>query len=62
VRYGSNAVHRDVTGEIEAMSLWSGQSVGLVDEVLPAAEIVRRIADEAVAAVAALGRSVRGRS
>jgi len=49
VRYGSSSAHRDAEGEIEAMSLWSGQSVGLVDEVLPAGEIVARLADEASA-------------
>jgi hypothetical protein len=29
------------TGNIESMSLLAGQSVGLVDEILPAAEIIR---------------------
>ena len=51
VRYGSSSPHRDARGEVEAMSLWSGQSVGLVDEVLPAATIVARLADEAVGAI-----------
>jgi NAD(P)H-dependent flavin oxidoreductase YrpB (nitropropane dioxygenase family) len=29
------------TGDIESMSLFAGQSVGLIDEILPAAEILR---------------------
>ncbi len=29
------------TGDIESMSLFAGQSVGLVDEIRPAAEILR---------------------
>ncbi|WIX83712.1 nitronate monooxygenase [Amycolatopsis carbonis] len=44
------ALHGDVTdGKVEA-----GQSAGLVDEVLPAAEIVSRIVDEYRAALAGL--------
>ena len=32
--------------------MWIGQSAGLIDEVLPAAEVVRRIVAEAEAALA----------
>lgn len=42
---------------IDELSLWCGQGVGLVHEVLPAAEIVRRTVDEAEEALARLGRS-----
>ena len=58
MRYGSDSPHRDTNGQIEAMSLWSGQSVGLVDELLPAAEIVRRIADEAATVLTGLGATM----
>jgi NAD(P)H-dependent flavin oxidoreductase YrpB (nitropropane dioxygenase family) len=34
-------------GDIDALSLWSGQGVGLVRRIQPAAEIVREIFDEA---------------
>jgi NAD(P)H-dependent flavin oxidoreductase YrpB (nitropropane dioxygenase family) len=37
----------DMTGDVSALSLWSGQSVGLVHEVLPAAQIVHRTVSEA---------------
>jgi nitronate monooxygenase len=59
-RYESSSPFAAVVGDIEALPLWAGQSVGVVREVLPAAEIVRRIADQAVAALhqasAATGR------
>jgi NAD(P)H-dependent flavin oxidoreductase YrpB (nitropropane dioxygenase family) len=41
------------------MSMWAGQSVGLVHGVLPAAEIVRSLADEAAAALKVGGHLVR---
>jgi hypothetical protein len=36
-----------VTGAIEAMPHWAGESVGGVTRIQPAAEIVRELADEA---------------
>ena len=33
VRYGSDSPRLGATGDIEAMSMWAGQSVGLVDDV-----------------------------
>jgi NAD(P)H-dependent flavin oxidoreductase YrpB (nitropropane dioxygenase family) len=59
VRYGSDSPRLGATGDIEAMSMWAGQSVGLVHEVRPAGEIVRQLADEAAAALEAGGRFVR---
>jgi nitronate monooxygenase len=37
----------DATGDIESMGLLAGQSVGLVNEIQPAAEIVREVVSEA---------------
>jgi NAD(P)H-dependent flavin oxidoreductase YrpB (nitropropane dioxygenase family) len=54
VRYGSDAAESSTVGRIEELSLWSGQGVGLVREVLPAAEIVRRTVAEAEAVLARL--------
>jgi nitronate monooxygenase len=34
-------------GDIEAMALFAGQGIGLVNQVQPAAEIVHEIASEA---------------
>ena len=49
LRYQSVSARNTATGDIEELSLWAGQSVGLVHEVLPAAEIVRRTVDGAKA-------------
>jgi nitronate monooxygenase len=43
-----------ITGEIEALSMWSGQGIGIVDRVQPAAEIVRELAADADAVLARL--------
>ncbi|TAJ42681.1 MAG: nitronate monooxygenase [Reyranella sp.] len=45
VRYRGSTPVAGVTGAIEALSMWAGQSVALVRKVLPAAEIVREIND-----------------
>jgi nitronate monooxygenase len=38
-------------GDLDYQAMWAGESVEVVHDVLPAAEIVRRLADEAVAAL-----------
>jgi nitronate monooxygenase len=38
---------RDTTGEIAAMALYAGESVGAVTEVMPAGEVVRELAEGA---------------
>jgi NAD(P)H-dependent flavin oxidoreductase YrpB (nitropropane dioxygenase family) len=52
--YQSHTPRAADEGEIEAMALWAGQGVGLVDRVQPAADIVRTIASEARAILARL--------
>jgi NAD(P)H-dependent flavin oxidoreductase YrpB (nitropropane dioxygenase family) len=47
VRYQSYTPGADVEGDVDAMSLWGGQSVGLVSKLQSAGDIVRQIADEA---------------
>jgi NAD(P)H-dependent flavin oxidoreductase YrpB (nitropropane dioxygenase family) len=47
VRYQSYTAGVDADGDIDAVSLWAGQSVGLVSKLQPAGDIVREIADEA---------------
>lgn len=47
-RYSDIIPDPGMTGAIEALALYAGQSAGLIDEILPAGEIVRRLADEAV--------------
>jgi len=46
-RWGPLPIHTDVTGAIEAMPHWAGESVEGVKKVQAAAEIVRELVDEA---------------
>jgi len=46
-RYQAYTPGSDAEGDIDALSLWAGQSVGLVSKVQSAGDIVREIADEA---------------
>lgn len=49
VRYRSYTVSPDTRGDLEALSMWAGQSVGIVHNIRPAADIVRQINAEAEA-------------
>ncbi len=55
VRYGATTPLQGMTGDLEAMALYAGQSVGLVGDVEPAAHIVARIVGEATEAMSAIG-------
>ncbi|MCH7737632.1 MAG: nitronate monooxygenase [Chloroflexi bacterium] len=48
-RYSSIAPYSGVTGDLEGLSNWAGQGVGLIKRVQPAADIVREITEEAIA-------------
>jgi len=50
-RYAEALATPDVTGEVDAMALFAGQSAGLTDEVLPAAAVVGDLVDETEAAI-----------
>jgi NAD(P)H-dependent flavin oxidoreductase YrpB (nitropropane dioxygenase family) len=50
-RYSAILPTRDFKGDIEQACLTAGQSVGNIDEILPAGEIVRRMTREAKAAL-----------
>jgi nitronate monooxygenase len=54
LRYASTSPHDAIVGDTEPLPMWAGQSVGVIRDVRPAAEIVRTIADEAAEA---LGRA-----
>jgi NAD(P)H-dependent flavin oxidoreductase YrpB (nitropropane dioxygenase family) len=56
VRYQSYTPGADAEGEIDAMSLWAGQSVGLVTKLQPAGDIVREIAEQARSIIQQLPR------
>ncbi|HEY8239012.1 MAG TPA: nitronate monooxygenase [Candidatus Limnocylindrales bacterium] len=56
-RYWSVAVRMGTTGDVEGLSLWAGQGVSLVHEVLPAAQIVHRTVSDAERILARLATS-----
>lgn len=56
LRYQSSSPRPDFVGDIEALSLWAGQSAALVRKVQPAAQIVREITDEAARTIRSLSR------
>jgi NAD(P)H-dependent flavin oxidoreductase YrpB (nitropropane dioxygenase family) len=56
VRYRAYTPSADTTGDIEALSMWAGQGVGLVRKVQPAGEIVRELVAEAEDVLRRLGR------
>lgn len=49
VRYASYTPRSYTIGDIEALPMWAGQSVGLIHQIQPAAEIVREIHENAQA-------------
>ncbi len=51
LRYQSKSPSADLTGNVEAISMWAGQGVSMVKEVQPACDIVRDIVDEAKVAL-----------
>ena len=53
-RYSSAMPVAGTTGEIEALSMWAGQGIGLIDRVQPAAEIIRELVDETDSVLARL--------
>jgi nitronate monooxygenase/enoyl-[acyl-carrier protein] reductase II len=46
-RYGDMVPMPGMTGDLEAMALYAGQSVGVIRDVAPAAQIVAEIASQA---------------
>lgn len=46
-RYAISEPTADMTGELEALALYAGQSAGLVDAIEPAGAIVRRMVEQA---------------
>ena len=56
VRYASTTPGPDAEGDIEALSLWAGQSVGCVATVKPAGDIVRELMEDAAIVLRWTGR------
>jgi nitronate monooxygenase len=55
-RYACGMPKPEMQGDMEALSMWAGQGVGLARKVMPAAEIVLEINAEAEAVLHRLGR------
>jgi len=58
-RFGGIPPARDATGDVESMDFLAGQSVGLVQEIKPAAEIVREVVEQAARVLAERVATVR---
>jgi nitronate monooxygenase len=59
LRYESYTPRVGTDGDIDALSLWAGQGVGLVHRIQPASEIVREIAAEAQATLSRLASAAK---
>ena len=46
-RFAATVADKSVTGHVDAMALYAGQSVGSVKRLMPARDIVRELAEEA---------------
>jgi NAD(P)H-dependent flavin oxidoreductase YrpB (nitropropane dioxygenase family) len=55
VGYAGETLPEDTEGDIDAISLWAGQGLGLVKKLQPAAEIVHEIDDDAFMILKRLG-------
>ncbi|HEV7255918.1 MAG TPA: nitronate monooxygenase [Mesorhizobium sp.] len=54
LRYSDDTARPGATGNLEGTCLYAGQSVGLVRDILPAGELVRRLIAEAQSALSAV--------
>ncbi|EEF36540.1 (3aS,4S,5R,7aS)-5-hydroxy-7a-methyl-1-oxo-octahydro-1H-indene-4-carboxyl-CoA dehydrogenase [Ricinus communis] len=46
-RFGGPVPNMTATGDIESMAMYAGQGVGLINEILPACEVVKRLVEGA---------------
>ena len=54
LRYQSTSASSAMQGDIEGLSMWAGQGVGLVNRIQPAGEILQEVVDEARARLRAI--------
>jgi NAD(P)H-dependent flavin oxidoreductase YrpB (nitropropane dioxygenase family) len=54
-RYHVTQPHPSLDGDQEALALYAGQGVGLIKDVLAAADIVRRLTEETTSAWQTMG-------
>ncbi|XP_009604521.1 uncharacterized protein [Nicotiana tomentosiformis] len=46
-RFAGTVPNASTTGDIESMAMYAGQSIGLIKEILPAGEVIKRIVERA---------------
>jgi NAD(P)H-dependent flavin oxidoreductase YrpB (nitropropane dioxygenase family) len=46
-RFAGTVPNATTTGDIDSMAMYAGQGVGLITEIIPAGEVVKRIVAEA---------------
>lgn len=46
-RFAGTVPNKTTTGDIESMAMYAGESVGLVKEIIPAGEVVKRLVEGA---------------
>jgi hypothetical protein len=56
LRYGDMIPMPGMAGDLEAMALYAGQSVGVIHQVAPAAQLVAAVASQAAGILAGFGR------
>ncbi|KAJ7946736.1 nitronate monooxygenase [Quillaja saponaria] len=44
--FAGTVPNMSVTGDIESMAMYAGQGVGLIKDILPASEVVKRLVEE----------------
>ena len=59
LRFSTDSPMRHTTGSLEEMALYAGQGAGLIRDVVPAAERLRRMVEDAAACLAALPGAAR---
>ncbi|KAI3898965.1 hypothetical protein MKW92_011978 [Papaver armeniacum] len=60
-RFSGQVMNRTTTGNLEDMVLYAGQGVGLVNDIVPASEVVRRFVDGAKAIIQGLSKKLFAR-
>lgn len=46
-RFAGTVPNATTTGDIESMAMYAGESIGLIKEILPAGEVIKRIVERA---------------
>lgn len=46
-RFAGTVPNATTTGDIDSMVMYAGQGVGLIKDILPAGEVVKRLVEEA---------------